>query len=206
MLSYPLKVRVGDSIDLMIRFKPTRDGYKAGKIEIFSNDPASPSIVNVSGDMPSGKLAVTGSTSFGGVTACCCADRTISICNVGDCTLHVTSVRFKRKSHHWRLLYNPFPATLLPGSCLAVVIQYKATEKCPRSTFGAAQWREKLRSVEQLPGVEAYALLAYQWSLTQIQPPTINGITSLEGIRRREHPHKPQLNTMENKLHRTSKE
>jgi hypothetical protein len=52
---------------------------------------------------------------------------------VGDCDLHVTSVRFKRKSHHWKLLHNPFPATLHAGSCLNVVIRYKATEKCPRS-------------------------------------------------------------------------
>ncbi|MGH9604879.1 MAG: hypothetical protein ACRD3N_04180, partial [Terracidiphilus sp.] len=31
-----------------------------------------------------------------------------------------------------RLLHNPFPAALRPGSCLGVVIQYKATEKCSR--------------------------------------------------------------------------
>jgi hypothetical protein len=45
----------------------------------------------------------------------------------------VTGVRFKRKSHHWKLLHNPFPATLHAGSCLNVVIRYKATEKCPRA-------------------------------------------------------------------------
>ncbi|MGH9445918.1 MAG: hypothetical protein ACRD3O_09345, partial [Terriglobia bacterium] len=49
VLSYPLKVRVGDSIDLMIRFKPTGHGFRAGKIEVFSNDPASPHVVDVSG-------------------------------------------------------------------------------------------------------------------------------------------------------------
>ncbi|MGH7049534.1 MAG: hypothetical protein ACREE5_02685, partial [Acetobacteraceae bacterium] len=32
---------------------------------------------------------------------------------------------------HWKLINNPFPATLAPGSCLGVVIRYKATEKCP---------------------------------------------------------------------------
>jgi hypothetical protein len=51
---------------------------------------------------------------------------------VGECNLHVTSVAFKRKSHHWKLLNNPFPATLHPGSCLGVLIRYKASEKCPR--------------------------------------------------------------------------
>jgi hypothetical protein len=65
------------------------------------------------------------------VKACCRAERTLSICNVGDCALHVTSVAFKRKNPHWKLVHNPFPAKLAPGSCLAVVIRYKATEKCP---------------------------------------------------------------------------
>jgi hypothetical protein len=43
----------------------------------------------------------------------------------------VTSVAFKRKNPHWKLVNNPLPATLAPGSCLGVVIRYKATEKCP---------------------------------------------------------------------------
>lgn len=99
---------------------------------VTSNDPAGPQSIIVSGDAPAGKLAVTGSTCFGGVKACCGAERIISVCNVGDCDLHVTSVAFKRKSRHWKLINNPFPATLHPGSCLCVVILYKATEKCPR--------------------------------------------------------------------------
>ena len=43
----------------------------------------------------------------------------------------MTGVEFKRKSPHWKLINNPFPATLHPGSCLGVVIRYKATERCP---------------------------------------------------------------------------
>ena len=86
----------------------------------------------MSGSAPAGKLAVTGSTFFGDVHACCREERVISICNVGDCKLHVSSVAFKRKSRHWKLINNPFPATLHPGSCLAVVVVYKATEKYPR--------------------------------------------------------------------------
>ena len=44
------------------------------------------------GDAPAGRLVVTGSLCFGGVKACCRAERTISICNMGECALHVTSV------------------------------------------------------------------------------------------------------------------
>jgi hypothetical protein len=129
---YPLVVAPGDSLALPIRFQPTSYGAKAASITLISNDPASPRIVTVSGNVPSGKLAVTGSTCIGGVQACCLGERIISICNVGDCELHVTSVAFKRKSKHWKLINNPFPATLHPGSCLSVLIRYKATEKCPK--------------------------------------------------------------------------
>jgi hypothetical protein len=133
VLSYPITVGAGDFLPLPIRFEPTSFGLKSATITVTSNDPASPAIVDVSGDVPSGRLAVTGSTCFGGVTAGCCADRAICICNTGDCKLEVRSVRFKRKSRHWKLLNNPFPAKLHPGACLSVVIQYKATERCPRS-------------------------------------------------------------------------
>ncbi len=132
VLSYPIAIGAGDSLEVPIRFQPTSLGGKSGTITIASDDPASPATITVFGNAPAGKLAVTGSTSFGGVTACCCADRTISICNVGDCKLHVKGVAFKRKSRHWKLLNNPFPATLHPGSCLSVVIRYKASEKCAR--------------------------------------------------------------------------
>jgi hypothetical protein len=133
VLSYPITIGPGDCLPVPIRFQPAGFGAKSATITLISDDPAGPVSVNVSGDAPPGKLAVAGSTSFGGVTACCCADRTLSICNVGDCALHVTSVRFKRKRRPWRLLHNPFPAKLHPGSCLPVVIQYHATEKCARS-------------------------------------------------------------------------
>jgi Abnormal spindle-like microcephaly-assoc'd, ASPM-SPD-2-Hydin len=133
VLSYPVTIGPGDSLPVPIRFQPLSFGAKSATITVSSDDPASPLSVNVSGDAPPGRLAVSGSTTFGGVNAGCCADRTLSICNVGDCTLHVTSVRFKRKSHHWKLLHNPFPAKLRPGSCLPVVLQYRATEKCSRS-------------------------------------------------------------------------
>jgi hypothetical protein len=47
--------------------------------------------------------------------------------------LHVTEVAFrhkqkhKQKCHDFKLIHNPFPATVRPGSCLGLVIQYKAT-------------------------------------------------------------------------------
>jgi hypothetical protein len=135
ILSYPIAVAAGASVALPIRFQPTALGpTPAGAhLTVDSNDPGGPRTVPVSGNAPSGKLVVTGSTFFGEVPACCEEERTISVCNVGDCKLHVFSVAFKRKSRHWKLINDPFPATLHPGSCLAVVIRYKADEKFPRA-------------------------------------------------------------------------
>ncbi len=132
VLSYPITIGPGDALPVPIRFQPGSFGAKSATITVTSDDPASPISVQVSGDAPPGKLTVAGSTTFGGVNAGCCADRTLSICNTGDCALEVTSVRFRRKSRRWRLLNNPFPTKLRPGSCLPVVIQYRADEKCPR--------------------------------------------------------------------------
>jgi len=135
IMSYPIAVAAGASVSLPIRFQPTVLGPTpvGTHLTVTSNDPGGPRTVPVSGNAPSGKLVVTGSAFFGEVPACCEEERTISICNVGDCKLHVFSVAFKRKSRHWKLVNNPFPATLHPGSCLAVVIRYNADEKFPRA-------------------------------------------------------------------------
>jgi hypothetical protein len=130
VLSYPIAVAAGASVELPIRFQPAALGAAAGVITVITN--AGVEAIQVSGNAPAGKLAVTGSNFFGAVKACCTEERTLSICNVGDCKLNVTSIAFRRKSKHWKLINNPFPATLHPGSCLAVVIRYKATEHYPR--------------------------------------------------------------------------
>jgi hypothetical protein len=131
VVSFPLVIGPGDSLAVPIRFAPSSVGVKSATITVASNDPSGKHQFTVKGEAPTGKLAVTGSLCFGGVKACCRAERTLSICNVGDCALHVTSVKFKRKNPHWKLVNNPFPAKLAPGSCLGVVVRYKATEKCP---------------------------------------------------------------------------
>jgi len=133
VLSYPILIGAGSSLRVPIRFEPASFGPKSATLTVVSDDPAGAHSIRVSGNAPAGKIVVTGSTFFGGVRACCREERTISICNVGDCKLHVTSVAFKRKNRHWKLINNPFPETLRPGSCLSLVIRYKATEKCPRS-------------------------------------------------------------------------
>jgi hypothetical protein len=142
VLSYPLAVEAGGSLQVPIRFKPTSIGAKSATFTVTSNDPAGPRTVAVSGVAPSGKLAVTGSLCFGGVKACCRAERTLSICNAGDCNLHVTSVAFKSKNRYWKLINNSFPATLHPGCVWALSfgtrppknVQYVVSWSSPATT------------------------------------------------------------------------
>lgn len=131
--SYPLTIAAGGSLPAPIRFQPTSFGPKSATITVISDDPAGPRAIAVSGEAPSGKLSVTGSTIFGGVKRCHREQRTVTLCNTGECPLHVTHVGFKHKRRHFRLLNNPFPATLQPGSCLNVVIQYFANERASKS-------------------------------------------------------------------------
>ena len=124
VLSYPLVIGSGSSLAVPIRFQPAGSGAYSATISIDSTDPAGPHLVAVSGRALSGKLAITGSAYFGEVD-CGIAEKTIGICNVGECALHVSSVAFRRKRRHFKLIGNPFPAVVHPGSCLGVVIQYE---------------------------------------------------------------------------------
>ena len=49
MSSYPLIVAAGVSIDLPIRFQPSSFGSKSATITVFSDDPAGPKTLHVSG-------------------------------------------------------------------------------------------------------------------------------------------------------------
>ena len=50
----------------------------------------------------------------------------------GDAKYHDAMVKMGAK-FDWKLINNPFPATLHAGSCLGLVIRYKATERYPRA-------------------------------------------------------------------------
>jgi hypothetical protein len=165
-MTFPVVIGAGGDLELILRFQPSHFGPSGGTITIISDDPASPFVLTVTGHTPSGTLALTGTTKFGGVELGHRALQTLSICNTGDCDLHVTEVAFlppcpcdeeKRKpcgcpsqcgchgsKHHhhteedeshrcnqcclnFQIITNPFPATVHPGSCLGVLIEYIPT-------------------------------------------------------------------------------
>jgi hypothetical protein len=158
--AYPLVIAAGDSVEVQVRFQPASFGAKSATLTVSSDDPGGPRTLDVSGTAPSGKLAVAGNGHFGPVDLGRRAERTISICNVGKCDLHVTRVAFKpdpwkpgchdcdrcgcgcghgHKHGHehghdcdqccatFRIVSNPFPATVKAGSCLGVLIRFTPT-------------------------------------------------------------------------------
>lgn len=166
VVSYPLTIEAGNSLQVPIRFQPTSFGPKFATLTVTSDDPGGPRSMNVSGNTPSGKLAISGTTQFGGIELGHRAQQTLSMCNVGACDLHVTQVAFKplcgcegeydetgcthdhdcgckhkhetgheckcnQRCSHFKLLNNPFPETLRPGSCMSVLIQF--TPHCETS-------------------------------------------------------------------------
>jgi hypothetical protein len=174
----PLTVDAGDAVELTLRFQPTAFGPAGATITVDSDDPGGVRSLDVTGHAPSGTIVVTGTTDFGAVELGVHARQSISVCNVGDCDLHVTRVAFNPPcpcdavrhhdcgcggggcgcgghgphghGHHgergdavekagqegcgcdqrclnFRILNNPFPATVHPGSCLAVLLEYVPT-------------------------------------------------------------------------------
>jgi len=89
------------------------------------------------------------------VPCCTRVQHTLSVCNVGPCPLHVSHVGFRHKRKHYRLINNPFPATLHPGSCLGVVVQYAAKEKVARGA------ELEIRSDDPHEPVKHVEVLAY---------------------------------------------
>ncbi|MET0123418.1 MAG: choice-of-anchor D domain-containing protein [Candidatus Thiodiazotropha sp. 6PLUC9] len=131
--SYPIIIGAGDSLQLPIRLQPSDFGAKTGTLTINSDDPQGPKKIKVTGTAPPGRLSITGSTCIGGVKACCVGEQILTLTNTGHCQLQITHVGLARQSKYWKLVNNPFPATLQPGASLDILIRYKAEEKCPRA-------------------------------------------------------------------------
>lgn len=159
---FPIVVAPGGDIELTMRFEPSHFGPSNAILTIVSDDPAGPLTLTLTGHAPSGTLTITGTTEFEGCELGRRALQTLSVCNTGDCDLHVTRVGFlppcpcdehrrkpcgcsrpcgchdEHEEHdehrrndqccsNFRIVTNPFPATLHPGSCLGVLIEFVPT-------------------------------------------------------------------------------
>ena len=135
VVSYPLVVSAGASIDVVIRFQPSSFGPKAGTITIYSNDPASPSTVFVSGvaQAPKANLIIANSGNFGHVCVGSFVDEPLIVTNSGKCTLSVTRHRLQFRR--------------LPGSGSAVLPDHNRARRCSARahSLSARQFRRQVR-------------------------------------------------------------
>ncbi len=130
-VNFPIVVQGGTSVQVPLRFQPTSIGAKAANITISSNDPDTPNkIVAVSGHSDPGDINVTGSTDFNDVCAGVQSEKTISVCNVGACDLHVTSATINCPD--FTIVNNPFPTTVSHDFCIPLIVRFTPTSVGPK--------------------------------------------------------------------------
>jgi hypothetical protein len=130
VLSYPLLVDAGDSIDVVVRFQPSTHGTQSGTITIFSNDPASPHVVAVSGVAPEPKAnpILANNGDFGEVRLGRFVDRDLVINNRGPCQLSVTGIVSSAPIFVTPQVVS-FPLTVDGGDSVAVPIRFQPTDR-----------------------------------------------------------------------------
>ena len=129
---FPVVISPDSCFPFEVRFTPTSPGPKTATLTINSDDPVNPSVtVQASGNGTQQAIAVTGSTTFGDVCPGTSAERTVSVCNVGACDLHVTGASLSCPD--FTLVNNPFPATVSHDSCVDLVIRFTPTSPGPKS-------------------------------------------------------------------------
>jgi len=128
----PITISPNSHVDFTVQYNPVTPGTQQATIRITSNDPGAPVFdLTATGTQATPDITVTGSTTFGDVCPGSSAERTISVCNVGACNLHVTSASVDCPD--FTLVNNPFPATVSPDSCLDLVIRFTPTSPGPKS-------------------------------------------------------------------------
>ncbi|HEX6795050.1 MAG TPA: choice-of-anchor D domain-containing protein [Casimicrobiaceae bacterium] len=131
-LSFPLAINAGGSLSIPIRFQPSQLGAASANITVTTNDPAAPNkVVTVSGMAPPGKIALSGSGSYGDVCGGSNAQQILTVANTGACNLNVTSVTLDNGSGglcpDFAIRNNPFPNTLSHDSNLPVTTAFTPT-------------------------------------------------------------------------------
>src|SRR5262249_6598109 len=90
----PLVISPTAEVDFPVRFTPAAPpfGPRQATIRISSSDPGAPTFdLTASADVEPGDIRISGSTNFGDVCAGAAVEKTVSVCNVGVCNLHVNA-------------------------------------------------------------------------------------------------------------------
>jgi hypothetical protein len=131
VVSYPIELGKGDAIEVPIRFRPISAGAKSATITIFSDDPAGPHVVAVSGVVPAPKadLMIANSGDFGEVRLGRFVDRDLVINNRGPCPLSVTGIVSSAPVVFVIPSVVSFPLAVEGGDSIAVPIRFQPTNR-----------------------------------------------------------------------------
>ncbi len=120
---YPVIISPDFCFPFEVVHTPTGSGPLVGTLSIPSDDLLTPVVqVTVTGTGNEPDIRVTGSTDFGITSAWQPEERTVAVCNIGQCGLSVLSATVDCAD--FALLDNPFPATLEDDGCLDLVVQF----------------------------------------------------------------------------------
>jgi hypothetical protein len=134
VLSYPLIVSAGVSIDVPIRFQPASVGSNSAKITITSDDPASPKVIDLFGSAPAPRLVtiVADTGNFGNACIDSFADEPVTLTNAGHCPLIVTDIT-SSSSEFLVPSVLAFPFTIAPGNAIEIPVRFQPVHHGPSS-------------------------------------------------------------------------
>jgi hypothetical protein len=129
---FPVTVVTGGCFPFNVAFVPTAEGPQTATLSVASNDPETPVVaVTATGAGTQKDIRVTGSTSFGVVSAWTPGERTVAICNIGQCPLSATGASIDCAD--FSLVSNPLPATPGAGACLDLTVAFTPLLPGPKS-------------------------------------------------------------------------
>jgi hypothetical protein len=122
----PVTLTPGEEIDYTIQYTPTTPGPATATFSISSDDPTSPDLLQASGTGATGIISVSPtSLDFGTVARGTTADRTVTVYNAGQGTLHVSSVTMAAGSDPSYSVVGPTGAqTIPPGAEVLYTIRF----------------------------------------------------------------------------------
>lgn len=129
---YPVTVGSNGCFPFNVAFSSTAEGPQAATLSIASNDPETPTVaVSATATGTQKDIRVTGSTAFGVVSAWTPGERTVAVCNTGQCPLTVSGATINCPD--FSLITSPLPATLSSSACVDLTIGFTPTLQGPKS-------------------------------------------------------------------------
>ncbi len=126
VLSYPLLVAAGASIDLVVRFQPSVEGPDPASLTITTNDPSSPLTIPVTGEggLPRLALVMADTGSFPATCVQSFHDKPLILSNSSRCPLSVINVTITSGDFVLPEVLS-YPLVIGPGASLCLPVRFQ---------------------------------------------------------------------------------